>query len=107
MIRGWNYVSCIEPIVLGNSSMSKEMKCAQLTKICRNIIQETLSDGYKGSKGSNDDYLLSVIVAIVAGVIGISIMITSLLQERSDRISTEIEFTPITNANNDNEGTLT
>jgi hypothetical protein len=105
MIRGWNYVSCLEPIVLGD--MSKDMKCALLTKNCRNVVQETLHDGHTGGKGSDYDYLLSVIVAMVAGIIGISIMISSLLLEQTNRKGTEIEFTPITNTNNDNEGTLT
>ena len=94
LFRGWNYVSCIEPIVLYNKNLSKELKCSKITQACRNIFEQEYFD----NQTRRSDYSVNVAVALLAGMIGITIMMSSLMQmvQSRDNIP-EIEFAPISN----------
>lgn len=89
---GWNYVSCIEPIVL-DVNLSKEMKCARMTKMCRDVFQANDSN-FLNNKETRNDYISQVVVGIIAGIVGVSIMIASMLHIQPPQ-DTQIEFVPI------------
>ena len=83
-------MSCIEKIV-SNDNLEKEMKCAMMTKMCRDIFQK---NNFKSSYDKKDKSRTNIIVAMIAGIIGVGTMIYSMRWERQPEY-TEIELSSI------------
>jgi hypothetical protein len=73
--RGWNYVDCIESVTLGMQRRKQSKnECWKLTHLCRDIFATPLLDEYGAGPAFTDDSWLGVLVALIAGVLGIIII---------------------------------
>ncbi len=89
--RGWNYVSCIESIMKDNS-LEMNAKCILSLQNCRNVLH--LNPASEKTTEYSDQYVLNIFVALVAGIIGVAIMVSSFIVKRR-RIDSSVEFTRI------------
>jgi hypothetical protein len=75
--------------------MDTETKCFKMTNMCRDIFRENNLDS-NNTMTTDDDYVLNIAVAFVAGITGVAIMISSLLgKTQHQQNDKEVEFTPI------------
>ncbi len=49
LIRGWNYVSCIESVAWGLQQDQGKSQCGKLTSVCRNVFATSKLDRFGGS----------------------------------------------------------
>jgi len=95
---GWNYVSCIGPIVL-DKKVEMSSKCQKLTTMCRDVFKT--HDDFNTTLGESEKYEMTF--ALIAGLIGVCLICISLFskspqQQRhrgSKKKDGEIEFVPI------------
>mmetsp|Transcript_4206 Transcript_4206/g.4758 ORF Transcript_4206/g.4758 Transcript_4206/m.4758 type:complete len:130 (-) Transcript_4206:895-1284(-) len=98
LLRGWNYVSCIGPIVL-DKKVEMSSKCQKLTTMCRDVFKT--HDDFNTTLGESEKYEMTF--ALIAGLIGVCLICISLFskspqQQRhrgSKKKDGEIEFVPI------------
>jgi hypothetical protein len=104
VIRGWNYVNCIEELTWGNKFHEDSAQCWKMTNLCRDVISTAHMDelGHGPTPPAFENHVVrntaALILAVIAGLAS-SVMILHAIRggrsKRDDRYGDDVEFSEV------------